>query len=66
MESELLSEALDAFERGLALSPGQPALRLHRAQCLRRLGRWRHHVGRLRRLPQRPWGNRVEGIRPRR
>jgi predicted TPR repeat methyltransferase len=40
MESELLSEALDAFERGLALSPGQPALRLHRAQCLRRLGRF--------------------------
>jgi predicted TPR repeat methyltransferase len=40
MENELLSEALDAFERGLALSPGQPALRLHRAQCLRRLGRF--------------------------
>lgn len=40
MESELLDEALSAFERGLRLSPGHPALRLHRAQCLRRLGRF--------------------------
>lgn len=32
-------EALTAFERGLALQPGHPALSLHRAQCLRRLGR---------------------------
>jgi predicted TPR repeat methyltransferase len=32
-------DALAAFEQGLQRAPGQPALRLHRAQCLRRLGR---------------------------
>ncbi|MFN7781265.1 MAG: tetratricopeptide repeat protein [Lysobacterales bacterium] len=36
---EAFEEALAAFERGLQLAPGHPALRLHRAQCLRRLGR---------------------------
>lgn len=39
MENAAFDEALGAFERGLKLSPGYPALRLHRAQCLRRLGR---------------------------
>lgn len=39
MDNAAADEALAAFERGLSLSPGHPALRLHRAQCLRRVGR---------------------------
>ncbi|SDD59653.1 tetratricopeptide repeat protein [Aquimonas voraii] len=44
MESAAFDEALAAFESGLKLSPGHPALCLHRAQCLRRLGRY-HEAG---------------------
>lgn len=44
MEADALDEAHAAFDRGLKLSPGHPALRLHRAQCLRRLGRL-HEAG---------------------
>jgi predicted TPR repeat methyltransferase len=39
LERGALDEALEAFERGLRAQPGHPALRLHRAQCLRRLDR---------------------------
>ncbi|MBE5317335.1 MAG: tetratricopeptide repeat protein [Xanthomonadales bacterium] len=40
LETGELEEALTAFERGLQLAPGHPALSLHRAQTLRRLGRY--------------------------
>lgn len=38
-------EALAAFESGLRLAAGHPALGLHRAQCLRRLGRVHEAIG---------------------
>jgi predicted TPR repeat methyltransferase len=39
LELQRTGEALQAFERGLALAPGHPALTLHRAHALRRSGR---------------------------
>lgn len=44
LDGGALDEALAAFESGLRLAPGHPALALHRAQCLRRLGRLREAV----------------------
>lgn len=39
LEAGLTDEALSAFDAGLLLAPGQVALTLQRAHCLRRLGR---------------------------
>jgi predicted TPR repeat methyltransferase len=39
LELDRVDEALAAFDSGLRLAPGHPALGLHRAHCLRRMGR---------------------------